>query len=105
MTNVNPALDGWLRLARCVVEDGWPLLRASDQFNVSVTTTARWSRRYREQGASAMGGSFLPGHEGAAPDNAAVGAADRGGCGWHAGGAQTASPITWACIPLPCTGC
>ncbi|TXI52817.1 helix-turn-helix domain-containing protein, partial [Mycolicibacter arupensis] len=36
---------GRLRLARCVVEDGWPLRRAAERFQVSVTTAARWAAR------------------------------------------------------------
>ena len=45
---------GRLRLARCVVEDGWPLRRAAERFQVSVTTAARWAARYRQQGPAAM---------------------------------------------------
>ena len=36
-----------LRLARCVVEDGWPLRRAAERFQVSAGTAARWVSRYR----------------------------------------------------------
>ena len=45
---------GRLRLARCVVEDGWPLRRAAERFQVAVTTAARWASRYRELGAAGM---------------------------------------------------
>jgi transposase InsO family protein len=45
---------GRLRLARCVVEDGWPLRRAAERFQVSVTTTKRWADRYRQFGQAAM---------------------------------------------------
>jgi transposase InsO family protein len=45
---------GRLRLARCVVEDGWPLRRAAERFQVSPTTAARWAARYREQAAAGM---------------------------------------------------
>ncbi len=45
---------GRLRLARCVVEDGWPLRRAAERFQVSVTTAARWADRYRALGAPGM---------------------------------------------------
>ena len=45
---------GRLRLARCVVEDGWPLRRAAERFQVSPTTAARWSARYRHYGAAGM---------------------------------------------------
>ncbi|MGW5365977.1 IS481 family transposase [Actinopolymorpha pittospori] len=45
---------GRLRLARCVVEEGWPLRRAAERFQVSVTTAARWASRYRQLGAAGM---------------------------------------------------
>jgi len=45
---------GRLRLARCVVDDGWPLRRAAERFQVAVTTAARWAGRYRELGAAGM---------------------------------------------------
>jgi transposase InsO family protein len=45
---------GRLRLARCVVEDGWPLRRAAERFQVSATTAARWAGRYRLAGAAGM---------------------------------------------------
>jgi transposase len=45
---------GRLRLARCVVEEGWPLRRAAERFQVSATTTARWSGRYRDFGVAGM---------------------------------------------------
>jgi hypothetical protein len=45
---------GRLRLARCVVEEGWPLRRAAERFQVSHSTAARWAGRYRELGAAGM---------------------------------------------------
>jgi transposase-like protein len=45
---------GRLRLARCVVDDGWPLRRAAERFQVSPTTAARWAARYRQAGAAGM---------------------------------------------------
>jgi transposase InsO family protein len=45
---------GRLRLARCVVEDGWPLRRAAERFQVAVSTAARWANRYRELGEAGM---------------------------------------------------
>ncbi|MFE9492671.1 IS481 family transposase, partial [Streptomyces sp. NPDC006641] len=45
---------GRLRLARCVVEDGWPLRRAAERFQVSPTTAKRWADRYRELGQAGM---------------------------------------------------
>jgi transposase len=45
---------GRLRLARCVVEEGWSLRRAAERFQVAVSTAARWVGRYRECGAAGM---------------------------------------------------
>ena len=45
---------GRLRLARCVVEEGWPLRRAAERFQVAVTTASRWAGRYREFGEAGM---------------------------------------------------
>ncbi|WP_327069464.1 IS481 family transposase [Kitasatospora sp. NBC_01302] len=45
---------GRLRLARCVVEDGWPLRRAAERFQVSPTTAKRWADRYRALGEAGM---------------------------------------------------
>ena len=56
MTHANAPLTpvGRLRLAQCVVEQGWPLRRAAERFQVAVTTAARWAQRYRQQGAAGM---------------------------------------------------
>lgn len=56
MSHANAVLTprGRLLLARCVVEDRWPLRRAAERFGVSVTTAARWAQRYRELGAEGM---------------------------------------------------
>lgn len=40
---------GRLRLAQCVVDDGWSLRRAAERFQVAVPTAARWAKRYRER--------------------------------------------------------
>ncbi|GAB3681861.1 IS481 family transposase [Saccharopolyspora tripterygii] len=45
---------GRLRLARCVVEDGWVLRRAAERFQVSVTCAKRWADRYRVAGEAGM---------------------------------------------------
>lgn len=56
MSHANASLTptGRLRLARCVVDDGWPLRRAADRFAVSVTTAQRWATRYRVHGRAGM---------------------------------------------------
>jgi len=45
---------GRLRLARCVVDEGWSIRRAAERFQVSPTTAARWARRYRQLGQAGM---------------------------------------------------
>jgi transposase InsO family protein len=45
---------GRLRLAKCVVEDRWPLRRAAERFQVSVSTAQRWAARYRQHGPAGM---------------------------------------------------
>ena len=70
---------GRLRLARCVVEDGWPLRRAAERFQVSPTTAARWAARYRQLGAAGMADRSCRPHHSPAPDADADRAADHQG--------------------------
>lgn len=49
------APKGRLALAQTIVDEGWPIRRAAERFQVSVTTAARWAKRYRELGAVGMG--------------------------------------------------
>jgi transposase InsO family protein len=46
--------NGRLELARLVVDKGWPLRRAAERWNCSVTTARRWADRYREQGRDGL---------------------------------------------------
>jgi transposase InsO family protein len=43
-----------LKLARLVVDDGWPISRAAERFQVSWPTAKRWADRYRQQGEAGM---------------------------------------------------
>jgi transposase InsO family protein len=52
--NATLAPGGRLKLARLVVEDGWPYARAAERFSVSATTARRWAARYRELGSAGM---------------------------------------------------
>ena len=45
---------GRLRLARAIVDQGWPEARAAERFQVSRPTAHRWALRYRAQGAAGM---------------------------------------------------
>jgi len=43
-----------LRLARLIVDDGWPPSRAAEFFNVTWRTAAKWAQRYRDEGPAGM---------------------------------------------------
>jgi hypothetical protein len=45
---------GRLRLARVIVDQGWPAARAAERFQVSRPTAQRWATRYRDQGPAGM---------------------------------------------------
>jgi len=45
---------GRLRLARCIVDDGWPVARAAERFQVARTTATRWTERYRVEDSAGM---------------------------------------------------
>jgi transposase InsO family protein len=45
---------GRLRLARCIVDRGWPISTAAERFQVARTTAKKWSDRYRELGPAGM---------------------------------------------------
>lgn len=49
MTHANAPFtpEGRTRLARLIVEDGWPVRRAAERFRCSPATASRWARRYR----------------------------------------------------------
>jgi hypothetical protein len=57
MAHANAALTPRhrLRLARLIVEDGWPPSRAAEFFNVSWRTAAKWAQRYRDEGSAELG--------------------------------------------------
>jgi transposase InsO family protein len=56
MSHANALLTprGRLRLACCVVEDGWTLRRAAERFQCSPATAKKWADRYRVGGQEAM---------------------------------------------------
>ena len=56
MSPANAALTprGRLRLARLVVEEGWPVARGAERYDVSWPTAKRWAERYRRQGVAGM---------------------------------------------------
>jgi transposase InsO family protein len=44
-----------LRLARLVVDQGWPIARAAERYDVSWPTARRWAERYGRLGPDGMG--------------------------------------------------
>lgn len=56
MVHANACLTpkGRLRLARCVVDDGWTYARAAQRFQCSTATAKKWADRYRVDGQDAM---------------------------------------------------
>jgi transposase len=98
MSHANACLTprGRLKLARCVVEDGWSLRRAADRFQVSVPTAQRWVQRYRELGEAGMvDRSSRPHHS----PNRTPRRVER-----KIKHLQPRSPAGSGCIPRPCTG-
>jgi transposase InsO family protein len=55
-THANAALTprARLRLARLVVDHGWPPARAAERYDVSWKTAAKWAVRYRTEGPGGM---------------------------------------------------
>ena len=56
MSHANAQLTpaGRLRLAQLVVDKKWPLRRAAERWNCSVSTAKRWADRYRAEGRAGM---------------------------------------------------
>ena len=56
MAHANAALTPKhrLRLARLIVDDGWPPSQAAEFFNVSWRTADKWAKRYRDEGPAGM---------------------------------------------------
>jgi transposase InsO family protein len=55
-THSNAALTprSRLRLARLIVDHGWPPARAAERYDVSWKTAYKWATRYREEGIAGM---------------------------------------------------
>lgn len=55
-THANAALTprARLRLGSLVVDQGWPITRAAERFDVSWKTAEKWATRYREEGPGGM---------------------------------------------------
>ena len=55
-THANAALTprARLKLARLIVDHGWPPARAAERYDVSWKTAKKWANRYREEGIAGM---------------------------------------------------
>jgi transposase InsO family protein len=65
-THSNAALTprARLRLARLIVEQGWPPARAAERYDVSWKTAKKWAERYRDEGMDGMADrSSAPHHQ------------------------------------------
>ena len=56
MSHANAALTprARLKLARLIVDEGWPVARAAERFDVAWPTAKRWADRYRQLGEAGM---------------------------------------------------
>jgi len=56
MSHANAALTPIqrLRIARLIVDDGWPIAHAAAFFHVAWPTAKRWADRYQAMGAAGM---------------------------------------------------
>ena len=56
MSHANAALTprARLKIGRLIVDEGWPVARAAERFDVSWPTANRWAQRYRQLGAAGM---------------------------------------------------
>ena len=56
MSQANAALTprARLRLARLIVDLGWPPARAAERYDVSLKTATKWVARYRSEGPAGM---------------------------------------------------
>ena len=56
MSHANAALTprARLRLARLIVDEGWPTARAAERYDVSWKTADKWAERYRVEGKAGM---------------------------------------------------
>jgi hypothetical protein len=70
-----------LRLARLIIDDGWPPSGASKMFMVSTVTAGKWAARFRAEGEPGMAGRSSRPHSmpRCLPDTTRAGPTDRAG--------------------------
>ena len=92
---------GRLRLARCVVDDGWPLRRAAERFQVSHTTAARWAARVPAGRRRGPGRQVFPSACQPGPHLPAHPSTGSSACGSAGGWGRPGSPSGSAWHPPP----
>ena len=107
MSHANAALTprARLRLARLIVDQGWPIARAAERYDVSWPTAKRWAERYRQLGRGRDDRRVLAAAPLTEPDPAAGGPQDRAPALEAAAGAGRRSPTGSGWRPRPCTRC
>ena len=107
MSHANAALTprARLRLARAVVEDGWPIAYAAAVFKCSWPTAKRWADRYRAGGPAGMADRSSRPHSLPAPHAAAGGPQDRAPAAGSSGWGRCRSPTGSGSRPRRCTRC
>ena len=78
-THANAALTprARLKLARLIVDHGWPPARAAERYDVSWKTAKKWADRYRDEGVGRDGRPILAATPAAEPNTGPGGAQDR----------------------------
>src|SRR5690606_17278060 len=47
LTHLSPP-EGRRRLGKLIIDDGWPIRRAADRYQVSPATASKWAKRHQE---------------------------------------------------------
>ena len=104
MSHANAALTprARLRLARLIVDHGWPVARAAERYDVSWPTAKRWADRYRAMGAAGMADRSCRPHR--VPNRTPHRWSARScTCGGSSAWARSRSARRCTCRPPPCT--
>ena len=104
-THANAALTprARLRLARLIVDHGWPSARAAERYDVSWKTANKWADRYRDRGASRDGRPVLARRTGSRTGRRRRWCARSCTCAGSSGWDRSRSATGSACRPRPCT--
>ena len=107
MSHANAALTprARLRLARLIVDQGWPVARAAERYDVSWPTAKRWADRYRQLGPAGMGDRIAHARTTARTGPRSRWSARSCTCGGSSGWDRSRSRDRVGCRPRRCTRC